>query len=74
MDASSVTVGRKITSNRWGGGRIFAIDKHNDIVYVEWDKPWAYPDSPRPARKAAHTGDWIRNHCSEVSSGDPEAV
>jgi hypothetical protein len=70
---SSITVGRRISSTRWGAGRIFAIDKLNEIVYVEWDTPWANPNSEQPARKRAHHRKFIATWC-EVDSGDPEAV
>ena len=69
MQASSFTVGRRIINNRWGHGRIFAIDKLNDIAYVEWDAPW----TKHGACKSAHTGEFIRVWC-EVDSGDPQAV
>lgn len=69
MDAKSVTVGRRIWNPRWGSGRIFAVDKLNDIIYVAWDQPW----SKHGACKRAYAGDFVRKWC-EVDSGDPEAV
>lgn len=64
MDAKSVTVGRRISTPTWGAGRIFAVDKLNQIVYIEWDTPWTH----RTGRKRAHHLKWVQDNAT------PEAV
>lgn len=61
-------VGLRLNTVQYGDGRIFAVDKLNDIVYIEWDRAWAFPDSKVPARKRAHEGQWVREWAEVIGA------
>lgn len=61
-------VGLRLNTVQYGDGRIFAIDKVNEVVYIEWDKAWAFPGSKVPARKRAHHVAWVREWAEVIGA------